>query len=157
MSSIAQKGGADTSAAYARVRKRSGGSPTFDGPAEALLAYAGAFEKKDAEFIGNATSSGSLVESPMLKPSRLFDRREILSGHHGSFASIKSASFDLSQPAEKGQVAITEGILKVERTNGKTETHPLSIVVETEHGKLHRLSLYFDARFRRLWSDKTIL
>ena len=167
MTSDVRVGSADTSAAYTKARERcpaggrtsgwSVGRGAFDGPAEALLAYVGAFEERDAEFIGNATGPASLVEIPMLKPNRLFGRNEVLNGHIQSFASIKSASFDLSQPAERGQVAIAEGILKIERANGKTERHPLSIVVETEHGMLHRLSLYFDARFLRLWSDKTVL
>ncbi|CCV16453.1 hypothetical protein MESS4_p20106 [Mesorhizobium sp. STM 4661] len=55
----------DAHAAYiAAQNKYLPGSGSFDSPTEALLAYLGAFESKDAGFIEKATTSGSLIEIP---------------------------------------------------------------------------------------------
>lgn len=158
MSSSSKGKKSDASAVLATCRKRwAGGSKVFNGPSEALLAYAGAFAAQDLDFIDDSVTKSSLVEIPMLVPNRLHGHAEIKAGHAQSFNSITSASFELSEPLEANGVAIAEGILKVERQNAKSETHSLGIVTEVEDGKIRRLSLYFDARHLRPWSDKTIL
>jgi len=152
---MSDRGIVDTSAVVQAYRGKAG-APTFASPSEALLAYAGAFAEKDLEFIRSAISEETLLELPMVKPCRLLGESEIFSAHSETFKSISSAAFELHSPIEKGSLAIAEGVLKVSRA-GKEETHPLGIVAETNNGKLKRVSLYFDARHYRLWSDKTIL
>lgn len=158
MSSMAPNRSSDAHAAYITAQKKClSGSAPFHSPAEALLSYVGAFESKDAGFIERTTASGALIEIPMLKPNRLVGQAEIRAGHEQSFATIKTAAFEISPPAANDRISIAVGTLSIERVNGQRDTHPLSIVAETDSGNLRRLSLYFDARYYRLWSDKAIL
>jgi len=152
---MSDRGIVDTSAVVQSYRGKSG-APKFASSSEALLAYAGAFAEKDLDFIRGAISEETLLELPMVKPCRLLGVSEIVSAHTEAFKTISNATFELHSPIEKGSLAIAEGALKVSRA-GKEETHPLGIVAETNNGKLKRVTLYFDARHHRLWSDKTIL
>jgi len=149
---------ADASAVLAACRNRASGQAiAFENASEALLAYAGAFAAKDLDFIEDAVHANALIELPMLKPNRLSGIAEISAGHAEAFRNLAGASFSLGKPVEKHNVAIAEGVLTIDRSNGKQEVHPLGIVAATEHGKIQRVTLYFDARHFRRWSDKTIV
>jgi hypothetical protein len=126
-------------------------------PAAALLAYAGAFCARDAGFIAGLASPTALVEVPLLKPNRLHGAREIGAGHAAIFETVAAARFDIEAPVEAGDHAIATGTLAITRADASHERHDIGLVSELRDGRLQRLSLYFNARRVRLWSDRAIL
>lgn len=126
-------------------------------PVSALQSYVDAFSARDAEAVINLFGDGSLAEIPLLKPNRLFGKSEIRNGHAAVFETVARADFELSEPVKQDSFAIAEGKLTVQRVGGERNEHPVAVVAELGDARLHRLTLYFNARHFRLWSDKTVL
>ena len=99
----------------------------------------------------------ALFEIPMLKPSRLYGRDEIGRGMTAAFADVRNMRFCIERSGVTGNVAIGSGTLSVARRSAADEQHEIGIVAEIEDAMLARLSLYLNARHRRLWSDPAIL
>ncbi len=121
------------------------------------MIYIGAFEAMDADIISEL-SSHALVEIPLLKPNRLFGKSEILRGHTAIFASLEKASFLITgELAETQHAAICFSDTQISRNSGEAEHYVMALVAETKNEQLHRISLYFNSRNVRRWSDETIV
>ena len=143
---------------YENLRADDDSSPRPLSAGEALSAYIGAFSRRDADFLSRIFSPGSLAEVPALRPNRLVGLREICAGHRSAFSNIAVATFTPTQSlAETDGAAIWVGSVEIRRVDEKCESHELGIVAEIGGGKLSRLSLHFDARNIRRWSDPAIL
>ncbi|MFT7531781.1 MAG: ketosteroid isomerase-like protein [Gammaproteobacteria bacterium] len=123
-----------------------------------LLTYVGAFESRDANCIASLTGDGVLVELPLIKPNRLFGKSEIERGHLATFESITDAAFSIDgEVAENHEAAICIGKIRISRMGGDIEQHDMGVVAQLTNDKLSRISLYFNSRNIRRWSDKSIL
>lgn len=133
-------------------------SPTAAASAKSLLlSYVSALHAKNMQALSSLIDDTSLVELPFLKPTRLIGRREIMAAHSEIFETLDRMAFELSGPLEKARHAIAEGVLRVHRKSGETQSHRIGLVAETAGHVLARISLYGDARNIRPWSDRTIL
>jgi len=133
-------------------------SKVYNSPGAALLTYIGAFESLDEKCIATLTGDGVLIEVPLLKPNRFFGYSEIERGHKAAFNSIENTSFCIDdEVAENDDAAIFLGRVKVTRINGNVDLHDVGIVAQLTDDKLSRISLYFNSRNIRRWSDESIL
>ncbi|MFT5133457.1 MAG: ketosteroid isomerase-like protein [Gammaproteobacteria bacterium] len=124
----------------------------------ALLTYVGAFESRDANCIASLTGDGVLVELPLIKPNRLFGKSEIERGHIATFRSITNATFSIDgEVAENDGAAICIGKIRITRVGSDIEQHDMGVVTQLTKDKLSRISLYFNSRNVRCWSDESIL
>ena len=124
----------------------------------AILTYIGAFESQDAKCIASLTGDNALVEVPLLKPNRLFGSSEIERGHTATFDSIKDANFSIdNEVAENSEAAICLAKVRIIRKSGEVDQHDMGVVAQLTNNKLSRISLYFDSRNIRRWSDESIL
>ena len=122
-----------------------------------LQKYLTALESKDITTIDKLTTEHALLEMPMLKPNRLVGRTELHMGHSAIFENLESMSFAISNIEANQTHAIAEGQFEIIRKDTTRQTHRFSVVAESLHNELQRISFYCDARNIRPWSDKSIL
>ena len=123
---------------------------------QTLLDYIAALGAKDLAAIERLASAHGLVEIPFLKPNRLVGKREIVKAHGDIFARLERVEFVAEQILGDAGHAIAEGVLQVER-GAQTRRYPAGLVVAAGTDQPGRISLYCDARYSRLWSDRSIL
>lgn len=126
--------------------------------ATTLKNYLQAFCAKDTEKIISLIDADSMIEIPLLKPNRLFGKSEIERGHSATFEAMQSIEFEATSATAKNEnAAICFGQLTTIRNDQSIEKHDIGVVIETSLQQVKRISLYFNSRNIRRWSDQTIL
>lgn len=125
-------------------------------PRQALLDYIDALAARDLDAIEQMMCAHSLVEIPFLKPDRLVGNHEISKAHGDIFSNLEHIEFSVEHILCDASHAIAEGRLQLRRA-AQTSEYAAGLTVALQDGQLQRVSLYADARYSRLWSDRSIL
>jgi ketosteroid isomerase-like protein len=125
-------------------------------PLARLNIYREAFNARDLPGTLALFADHALFEMPLLG-QRLIGKAEIAAGLQIIFALTESARLQLSNTQESPTLIIAEGSLqaKLHRDEHPAEL-PCAVVLESRESRIGRLSMYLDARPRRLWADGRI-
>ena len=122
-------------------------------PRGQLENYCEAFERRDLEKALGLFAVRALFEMPLLG-QRLTGRREIGAGLARVFELTRSAAIQVSTIEEAGTLVMGEGRLTARlHRDPEPVSIPLAVALESEEGRIARLSMYLDARPYRLWTD----
>jgi ketosteroid isomerase-like protein len=118
-----------------------------------LNVYRDAFNARDLSGTLALFADQALFEMPLLG-QRLVGKREIATGLQRIFALTESVKLQVSAAKESPTLAIAEGLLQAKLyRDPHPAAIPLAVVIEVREALIGRLSMYFDARLHRLWSD----
>ena len=127
-------------------------------PSDAITQYIDGFSQSDNDKLAGLFGERTLLELPLVKPTRLVGRDEICRAHAEIFTNVATATFTATHgPCEQAQAAIWVGELAVTRIDKSRQSHRVAMVATTTEGKLDRLTIHLNARNTRRWADASIL